>query len=144
MIVIENRAGDVIWQNESIDSLRGADLYGANLRGADLYGADLYGANLCDADLRGATLCDADLYGANLYGANLCGAKGVTIFGPIGDERRVCFAYISNGVQTRLGCFNGDHNEAIEAIRAKYGEHSTYELMLRAAVWSLASQEAAR
>lgn len=114
MIVIENRAGDVIWQNESIDSLRGADLYGANLRGADLHGANLYGA------------------------------KGVTSFGPIGDERRVCFAYISNGVQTRLGCFNGDHNKAIEAIRAKYGEHSTYELMLRAAVWSLASQEAAR
>ena len=143
MIVIKNRAGDVIWQNESIDSLRGANLYGANLYGANLYGADLRGANLYGANLYGADLRGANLYGANLYGANLYGAKGVASFGPIGDERRVCFTYINNGVQTRLGRFNGDHNEAIEAIRAKYGEHSTYELMLRAAVWSLASQEAA-
>ena len=82
-----------------------------------------------------------DLYGANLSDTNLQGAKGIISFGPVGDGRRVCFAFIKNGVQLRIGCFNGDHNQAIEAIRAKYGEHSNYEMVLRAAVWSLAAQE---
>ena len=54
--------------------LRGANLYGANLYEADLRGANLRGANLYEADLRGADLRGADLYEANLYGANLRGA----------------------------------------------------------------------
>ncbi len=82
-----------------------------------------------------------DLRRADLSGADLSGARGVSSFGPIGEMGRVCYAYINNGVQLRIGCFNGDHNQAIEAIRAKCGEHSNYEMMLRAAVWALADQK---
>ena len=56
-------------------NLKGANLYGANLRGANLYGADISRANLRDADLYGADLSDAGLHGADLYGANLRGAN---------------------------------------------------------------------
>jgi hypothetical protein len=64
-------------------NLRGADLLGANLRGADLYGADLYGADLRGADLRGADLRGADLLGANLRGAEQVGAnlRGANLLG---------------------------------------------------------------
>jgi len=55
-------------------NLYGAYLYGANLRGADLSGANLYGANLRRADLSGANLYGAYLRRADLSGANLYGA----------------------------------------------------------------------
>ena len=84
-------------------------------------------------EVQGETLCGADLREADLRGA-----KGVISFGPIGSERRIAFAYIDGGVQTRIGCFSGDHNAAIAAIQEKYGPHSTYEIMLRTAVWALA------
>jgi len=51
--------------------LRGADLRGADLRGADLRGADLREADLRGADLRGADLREADLRGADLLQMNL-------------------------------------------------------------------------
>ena len=98
-------------------------------------GANLWGANLWGADLRGA-----DLEGANLLGADLEGAKGIMSFGPIGEESRICFLYVNKGIQCVLGCFNGDHNEAIEALQKKYGVGSEYELMLRVAAWSLAKK----
>ena len=79
------------WANKQpseLDSLRGADLSGANLRGANLRDADLRGANLRDADLRSADLSGADLRSADLYGANLSGAdlyganlKGANLYG---------------------------------------------------------------
>jgi len=56
-------------------NLRRADLSGADLRGADLRSANLCGANLYGADLRSANLSGANLRGANLRGANLCGAN---------------------------------------------------------------------
>ena len=99
---------------------------------------EVQGETLCGADLYGADLREADLREADLYGASLRGAKGVISFGPIGSERRIAFAYINGGVQTRIGCFSGDHNAAIAAIQEKYGPHSTYEMMLRTAVWALA------
>ena len=134
--------------------LRGANLYGANLRGADLRGANLrdanlYGANLRDANLRGANLYSVDLRDANLRDANLCGAylrdanlygaKGIVCFGPIGTERRIGYAHIyDNNVHIRLGCFSGDVNEAIEAIRKKYGDGSEYEALVCFNAWLLA------
>ncbi|WP_461004934.1 pentapeptide repeat-containing protein [Trueperella pyogenes] len=69
----------------NLDTLQGANLWGANLRGANLWDANLWGANLWDANLwdanlwdanlRGANLWDADLRGANLWGANLWDAN---------------------------------------------------------------------
>ena len=55
-------------------NLWGADLCGANLRRADLGGADLCGANLGEANLYEAILWGANLGEADLRGANLCGA----------------------------------------------------------------------
>lgn len=54
--------------------LCGADLYNADLRWANLYGAELCGAVLREADLRWANLSWADLYDADLCEANLYGA----------------------------------------------------------------------
>jgi hypothetical protein len=66
------------------DSLRRANLQGADLRWVDLgpgegvelgeQGADLVAANLTGTDLRDAILTRADLTGANLKGAHLEGA----------------------------------------------------------------------
>jgi len=76
--------GDV----REFETLRGADLSGADLSGADLSGAylrsaDLRGADLCEADLRGANLSDANFRGANLSWADLRGAdlRGAGLFG---------------------------------------------------------------
>ena len=70
-----------ICKKHDVETLYGADLYGADLRGANLCGADLrnadlcsanlYGADLSNANLRGADLCNADLRGANLCRADL-------------------------------------------------------------------------
>ena len=125
--------------NLSDADLRNADLTGASLRGADLRNANLRnanlrGANLYDAILRDASLRGADLRNANLRGANLYGAYGIASFGPVGDERRIGYAVKHDGgAMVRLGCFWGDHARAIEAIRAKYGEGSTYEAFVTAA-----------
>lgn len=76
---IKNRyTGEVILAVEA-ETLRGADLCGADLYEADLRGADLSRALLSGACLSEADLSEADLRGANLYGAdlseaNLCGA----------------------------------------------------------------------
>ena len=74
-MIIKNRfTGKRILEVEG-DTLRGADLHGADLREANLYRADLRGADLSEADLRGADLRGADLYEADLRGANLRGAN---------------------------------------------------------------------
>src|SRR5574343_242928 len=84
MIEIKTFNGEVIFTLDA-ESLRKADLHGANLyradlRGTNLYRADLRGtnlsrANLSGANLRGANLSRADLYRADLRGANLYGAN---------------------------------------------------------------------
>jgi hypothetical protein len=69
---IRNLKGEVLREVPG-NSLKKADLWGANLRGADLRWADLRGADLRVADLRGANLREANLYGTNLRDANLRG-----------------------------------------------------------------------
>ena len=115
-------------------NLRDSDLYGADLRGANLSGANLYDAHLRRANLSGADLSDADLTGANLRGANLYGAYGIVSFGPVGARRRIGYVVKHDGgAMVQLGCFWGDHASAIEAIRDKYDENSTYEAFVTAA-----------
>jgi hypothetical protein len=123
--------------NLSRADLRGANLYGANLSDANLRGADLIGANLCGANLSRANLCGAnlsraDLRGANLYGANLSDANGIMSFGPIGNEKRISYAWLDKGkTMFILGCHNGNLKETVIAIRSKYGMKSTYEAMVK-------------
>jgi uncharacterized protein YjbI with pentapeptide repeats len=73
---IYSRDGKLLWENDTIDSLIGANLEGANLSRANLSranleGANLYTANLSNADLKGTNLYNANLSNANLKGANL-------------------------------------------------------------------------
>ena len=70
MIKILDRNGNELMALE-VDSLRDANLSGADLRYANLSDANLSGANLSDANLSGANLSGANLSGANLSGANL-------------------------------------------------------------------------
>jgi hypothetical protein len=77
------------------------------------YGADGSRANLC---------------GANLCGANLSGAQGIMQFGPIGVERRIGYAVLHDTtVMFKLGCFWGDTETTVKAVRDKYGQDSLYE-----------------
>jgi hypothetical protein len=139
-------------------NLRYADLGGAYLRGADFYGADLRGAYFRDANLRGANLSGAYLYGANLsgaylYGADLSGAylsdaylgdaylsgaRGIIQWQAPQGERRICYSVkYDYGVMHKLGCFWGSTDEAVEAIRNKYGMGSLYEQFLLMQVQAL-------
>jgi hypothetical protein len=120
-------------------NLTNANLHRANLRGADLTNTDLCGANLTSADLRRADLRRADLRGANLTnanlrGANLRGAKSIVSFGPVGVEGRIGYAIAHDDEpRVQLGCFWGTRDEAVRAIRAKYGPDSAYESLVVAA-----------
>ena len=106
--------------------LVGAHLHGANLEGADLKGAYLYGANLAGAYLKGAYLYDADLAGAHLHGA-----RGILQWQSPQGEKRICYSVKAEDcVMHKLGCFWGATDEAVEAIRKKYGEGSLYEKFL--------------
>jgi uncharacterized protein YjbI with pentapeptide repeats len=108
MIEIKNRYTGNVMLSLDIDSLRRANLRGADLYGANLRGADLYGANLCGADLRGADLRGADLYGAYLRGANLDGEKiNVT---PIQINNLEWPILITDGYM-RIGCQRHSHDE---------------------------------
>jgi uncharacterized protein YjbI with pentapeptide repeats len=114
-------------REEKFDSLRSADLEGANLYDADLGGAnlvcvnlvgadlryadlrdaDLGGANLVDADLRGANFEGANLGGANLYGANLRDAKLTFTKGILSATlgKHLAFAYVFKGEKyVKIGC----------------------------------------
>ena len=139
---VENKT-DLKWANLKWANLRGAYLNDANLRGANLSEAYLDDANLSGADLRWANLSGANLRGANLSGAylndaNLRGAKSIISFGPVGRERRIGYAVKhEDGPKVQLGCFWGSLDAAAAAIRAKYGENSTYESLVRAACAAL-------
>jgi len=106
MRIILNKKGELLKEVDA-ETLRGADLRGADLRCADLRGADLrcadlrYAdlryANLSYADLRYANLSYADLRGANLRYANLRGANIIVItWAP-------WTTYITKG-HIRIGC----------------------------------------
>ena len=76
----------------------------------------------------------ADLQGADLRGADLQGAKGIFVFGGIGDNNRMGYAWIEFGrVMFGLGCHFGNLKETVAAIREKYGAKSTYEAQVKLA-----------
>jgi hypothetical protein len=117
-------------------NLIAVNLRDANLMGVNLRGADLRSANLVNADLRGADLRDAYLNGVNLRGAylnrvNLRGAEGIIQWqSPLG-VKRICYSVkYDYCVMHKIGCFWGDTDEAVTAIRQKYGNDSMYEKFL--------------
>ena len=122
-------------------NLERANLERANLQGADLERANLQGANLERANLQGVNLWGANLFGANLWGANLRYAylKGANLKGanyilqwqsPQGFQRTCYSVKHDDCVMHKLGCFWGTTEQAIEAIREKYGNDSMYEQLL--------------
>ena len=122
-------------------NFRDADLTGANLSSANLSSAYLSGADLSGANLSSANLSSAHLSGAYLSGAHLSGASGVVEFGPVGSKRRIGFAVAhDDGPRVQLGCFWGTLDSTTDAIRAKYGENSAYENLVRAACAVLMEQ----
>ena len=142
------RGANLYWANLYEANLRGANLRGANLSGADLYGANLHeanlrGANLRGANLRGADLSGADLRGADLRGANLHEADAIISFGPVGNEKRIGYAWINKDGKAiiKLGCHEGNLKETVAAIRAKYGAKSAYEGVVKACVKSLEEEK---
>jgi hypothetical protein len=68
------KTGELLFDVQQ-ETLRNADLRGANLVRADLKYANLSGADLCGARLRSADLSHAKLRSANLEGADLRGAN---------------------------------------------------------------------
>jgi hypothetical protein len=112
-------------------NLEDSYLKGANLKGANLSGANLIGACLGNADLSGANLENADLVYADLQNANLYNTKGFIQWqSPVGI-RRICYTFKEDGcVMHKLGCFYGNTEKAVTAIRKKYGDGSMYEQLL--------------
>lgn len=84
--------------------------------------------------LKGNGGARANLSRANLYGADLYETIGIYSFGGIGEKRRIGIAVKHDKtVMFALGCFWGDKNEAISAIRQKYGVKSLYEEQIKLA-----------
>ena len=83
----------------TVDSLRGADLRGANMGSADLRGADLSGANMGSANLRYANLRYANMGSADLRGAigNMLEIKSMQL-------ERYAIAWTAD--QLQIGCKN--------------------------------------
>lgn len=130
-------------------NLRGANLCDADLYGVDLSGSDLRGANLCDANLRSAylfnvelhdtKLCYTDLVGAYLYGKellnvnfydiDLCGTN-LRDVGKIEEwvshdnvgsrKKRTIFFKTDKGIFVQCGCFFGDLEKFIAAVKEKH------------------------
>lgn len=73
-IIIKNRNGSEIVNNEYKSFTEAVEKNKANLQEADLRGANLQGADLQEANFRGADLRGANFRGANLRGANFQGA----------------------------------------------------------------------
>jgi hypothetical protein len=112
-------------------NLENAYLEGANLSGCDLRDAKLIGACLGNSDLSGANLENADLQDADLENANLYNTKGFIQWqSPVGI-RRICYTFKEGGcVMHKLGCFYGNTEKAVTAIKKKYGDDSLYEKFL--------------
>ena len=90
----------------------------------------------------------ADLYAANLRGADLSradlrGAEGIMSFGPIGNEKRIGYAWLDKDGKAviRLGCSEKNLNDTIAAIRLKYGVKSNYEAMIKIAAKIIEEQK---
>ena len=108
-----------------------ADLHGAYLRDVNLQGAYLRFVNLRYAYLRYAYLHGTDLHGAYLHGADLRGARGILQWQAPQGEKRICYSVKHDDcVMHKIECFWGTTDEALGAIRKKYGEDSLYEKFL--------------
>ena len=77
-------------------------------------------------------LINANLGGADLSGANLSGATGITQWLAPQGMKRICFSVKHDEciMHNLVGCFWGDTQEAVKAIREKYGKNSLYEQFL--------------
>ena len=77
-------------------------------------------AELAGVDLRGADLHGADLEGAYLRGADLASARGIVVFGPVGEHGRIIYG-VAHPVATMVhaGCWWG----TIDDTRARVAEH---------------------
>jgi hypothetical protein len=117
-----------------LDGIEGgvqADLENADLKGVNLKNSYLGGSNLKGADLRGAKLYGAKLNTADLHGAYLSSTRGIIQWqSPVGIKRTCYSVKHDDCVMHQLGCFWGDTDEAIEAIRQYYGSNSLYEKFL--------------
>ena len=112
-------------------NLRGAVFHGANLSDAYLGGANFSGVNLRYANLGGADLRGANLRYADLQGTVFYGAKGIIQWQAPQGEKRICYSIkYDDCVMHKLGCFWGATDEAVKAIRKKYGAGSLYEKFL--------------
>lgn len=122
MIKIKNRfTGKVIYRGD-FDSLKDC------VEDAVKNEADLREAYLHGADLREAYLYRADLYRAYLHGADLYRAKKIMQWQAPQGEKRICYSVKHDScVMHKMGCFWGNTEEAVTAIREKYGENSLYE-----------------
>jgi len=95
------------------------------------------------ADLSGANLRGADLSGANLRGADLSRTDGIMSFGPIGNQKRIGYAWLDKDGKAiiRLGCSEENLKNTAAAIRLKYGAKSTYEAMVKLAAKIIEEQK---
>ena len=86
--------------------------------------------DLVRADLREADLREANFYEADLRAANLHDADSIIRWQSPCGEKRICISVKHKDcVMHKLGCFWGDTDQAVSAIRKKYGENSAYEKM---------------
>ena len=108
-----------------------ADLSGFDLSEVNFHGANLSGANLNITDLKKTNLRGANLSGACLYKVNLYDAEGILQWQSPQGKKRICYSVKHDDcVMHKLGCFWGTTEEAVTAIRKKYGERSLYEQAL--------------
>ena len=129
MIEIKHKKTGKVLFNVHADTLKGADLAGANLSGADLMwanltdanlsGANLWGADLTDANLTGADLTDANLKGANLSGADLRGAIGLSIETNASKSRDELVQDLLDAIDNCVGvCIDEEWRKVNEARKA--------------------------
>ena len=83
------------------------------------------------ANIRHAHLRFAEFRGEDSVGVDSTDIKTVMQWQTPHGEKRICYSIKhGNCVVHQLGCFVGTTEEAIEAIRQKYGSGSMYEQLL--------------
>lgn len=86
------------------------------------------------ADLRGVNFSYNYFLGPNKsfsQCADFHGVRGLLQWQAPQGERRICYSVKHDDcVMHKLGCFWGATDEAVEAIRKKYGDNSLYEKFL--------------
>lgn len=96
------------------------------------------------ADFSGANFSYANFRGTNKsfsQGADFSNAQGIRQWQAPQGERRFCYSVkYDDCVMHKLGYFWGKTDEAVEAIRKKYGEGSLYEKFLLVQVEALESE----